>query len=323
MEINYKKLILENPHILNFQDTESNIQIPKWFIPQKKRLWSGDADSPRSHFKIPIELGYNVYYCYPDSMSKKGYEDLFYNLIYLKKTYGEGLYLICLIDIRNKDQIDRFSIVFTNYFDEFKRTGHNWPLDFDTINKILKLNGKYYFDQNFTITNTTIDRINYRLNNIDNQTEQLRFILTIEAKSISKNIDEELTENVKIYEDWIASIKSKLNVLLNNNVLSKFFINAEESKLKSSIENFNTLSDFIESKYRNKFQLFEILYNIYIFLRQNFKYLKLPKTLFGLVDIVNDEVIFYYQKRDNIKLELFYRQKYLKYKKKYLSLKYH
>jgi len=318
MEINYKKLILENPHILNFQDTESNIQIPKWFIPQKKRLWSGDADSPRSHFKIPIELGYNVYYCYPDSMSKQGYEDLFYNLIYLKKTYGEGSHLICLIDIRNKDQIDRFSIVFTNYFDEFKRTGHNWPLDFDTINKILKLNGKYYFDQR--VEDTTIDLINHRLNNIDNQTEQLRFKLTIEAKSISKNIDEELTENVKIYEDWIASIKSKLNVLLNNNVLSKFFINAEESKLKSSIENFNTLSDFIESKYRNKFQIFEILYNIYIFLRQNF-YVQLPKTLFGLVGIVNDEVIFYYQKRDNI--ELFYRQKYLKYKKKYLSLKYH
>jgi len=38
MEINYKKLILENPHILNFQDTESNIQIPKWFIPQKKKI---------------------------------------------------------------------------------------------------------------------------------------------------------------------------------------------------------------------------------------------------------------------------------------------
>ena len=56
MEINYKKLILENPHILNFQDTESNIQIPKWFIPQKKRLWSGDADSPRSYFKKAIEL---------------------------------------------------------------------------------------------------------------------------------------------------------------------------------------------------------------------------------------------------------------------------
>jgi len=245
-------------------------------------------------------------------MSKQGYEDLFYNLIYLKKTYGEGSHLICLID--------RFSIVFTNYFDEFKCIGNSEGLDFDTINKILKLNGKYYFDQTFTIANTTIDRINYRLNNIDNQTEQVRFKLTIEAKSISKNIDEELTENVKIYEDWIASIKSKLNVLLNNNVLSKFFINAEESKLKSSIENFNTLSDFIESKYRNKFQIFEIFYNIYIFLRQNF-YVQLPKTLFGLVDIVNDEVIFYYQKRDNI--ELFYRQKYLKYKKKYLSLKYH
>jgi len=240
-------------------------------------------------------------------------------LIYLKKTYGEGSHLICLIDIRNKDQIDRFSIVFTNYFDEFKRTGHNLALDLDTINKILKLNGKYYFDQNFTTTNTTINRINYRLNNIDNQTEQERFKLTIEAKSISKNIDEELTENVKIYEDWIASIKSKLNVLLNNNVLSKFFINAEESKLKSSIENFNTLCDFIESKYRNKFKIFEILYNIYIFLRQNF-YVQLPETLFGLVDIVNDEIIFYYQKRDNSKLELSYRQKYLKYKKKYLSL---
>uniref|UniRef100_A0A6C0H0U5 Uncharacterized protein n=1 Tax=viral metagenome TaxID=1070528 RepID=A0A6C0H0U5_9ZZZZ len=321
MKINYKELILENPHILNFQDTESNIQIPKWFIPQKKRLWSGDADAPMYHFKIAIELGYNVYYCYPDSMSK-GYEDLFYNLIYLKKTYGEGSHLICLIDIKNKDQIDRFSTVFTNYFDEFKRTGHNWSLEFDTINKILKLNGKYYFDQNFTITYTTIDLINRRLNNIDNQTDQLQFKLIIESKSISKNIDEVLTENVKIYEDWIASIKSKLNVLVNNNVLSKFFINAEESKLKSSIENFNTLSDFIESKYRNKFQLFEILYNIYIFLRQNF-YVPLPKTLFGLVDIVNDEVIFYYQKRDNIKLELFYRQKYLKYKKKYLSLKYY
>ena len=318
MKINYKELILENPHILNFQDTKSNIQIPEWFIPQKKRLWSGDADSPLSYFKEAIDLGYNVYYCYPDSM-KEGYKDLYYNLIYLNKTYGEGSHLICLIDIGSKDQIDRFSIVFTNYFDEFKCIGNSEGLDFDTINKILKLNGKYYFDQNFTTTNTTINRINYRLNNIDNQTEQERFKLTIEAKSISKNIDEELTENVKIYEDWIASIKSKLNVLLNNNVLSKFFINAEESKLKSSIENFNTLCDFIESKYRNKFKIFEILYNIYIFLRQNF-YVQLPETLFGLVDIVNDEIIFYYQKRDNSKLELSYRQKYLKYKKKYLSL---
>jgi len=30
--MDYKKLVLENPYILNFQDTESNIQIPEWFI---------------------------------------------------------------------------------------------------------------------------------------------------------------------------------------------------------------------------------------------------------------------------------------------------
>ena len=30
--MDYKKLVLENPHFFNFQDTESNIQIPEWFI---------------------------------------------------------------------------------------------------------------------------------------------------------------------------------------------------------------------------------------------------------------------------------------------------
>lgn len=36
--MNYKKLVLENPYILNFQNTESNIQIPHWFIPREKKI---------------------------------------------------------------------------------------------------------------------------------------------------------------------------------------------------------------------------------------------------------------------------------------------
>ena len=128
--------------------------------------------------------------------------------------------------------------------------------------------------------------------------------------------------NIEIYEHLIDIVLERLNSLFDYYVLNKFIISPIKLEIEKEFNrnNFNKLYLYILSTYNNKFAIFAELFKIYVFLTQNL-YVVLPETLFGLVDIKDKKVVYYYQKRDDINLELFYKQKYLKYKNKYLELK--
>jgi hypothetical protein len=346
--MDYKSNVLKNVHVLNFFDISSNIDIPKWFIPDKPRLWAGDVDTESNDFKnASKDLYYNVFYCYPET-TPDGYKNLNNNLTYLHRKFGEGNYLICLIDIEDKIQVKKFSIVFVDYFDEYKIKGNNYGGDKYLISKILKLNCKFY-DERKSSESMGLPQL-YRLLDINYRSDYYRHYnhdikLTIDNKLISNDSKETLTNNIEIYDNLISIILKKLDLLLNNHILSKFFINDPVEELKFNKdqlnpsylqlsknleyknklmifnkEQFQILYQFIILNYKNKFSIFKELFKIYLFLVQNFDDKLLPSNLFGLINIVDGNIVYYFQKKFDTSLQAS-KQKYLKYKKKYLLLK--
>jgi hypothetical protein len=299
MNNKYINRVLQNEHILNFMDNTS-IKLPRWFNNfnhKDNKLYGGDLDCVIVSNEILFK--YNVFYVYPSSMgsNEKTYKFIYKNIEELNKIRGENNYLICLIDIKNKEQISLFEQIFKDFFVKYKSSSHTPNFDFETINIILKNNGKYILQNNAEFVPMSLLELKANIEIIEkskNLIQILPHVRLISNKLISENNKyNNYPSNIDIIQYYLYS---SILSLYENYVLSKFRLS----------KSFEEIYEYLLNKYsKNKYFLILYLYKIYYFLLLNIKS-KLPLNIIAVYDVINYKYDIIFIKKDQTNLNNFY-----------------
>jgi len=257
-EENYKIVVLNDIHVIDFNNLVS--KTPFFFKDLKKKnnkLFAGDIDcSQNIIFSNEKYKGYNVFYCAPFKNKSYTYKNIFKNLHLLYKEYNKYGFLICIINIQDKNQSNLFTKIFKDFFIEYKVIGNNFELDFNLVQNILKLNGKYY------LLNTSRNGI--QLKGIDTILSTIQTILI--DNSINSISEYEYRNNKIPYKIISCNTKLSKNNLKNiesliDNVTQKinYLVHHSNLNIKLTISKSNYPNPIIKLIYY--FKVYSLIFN--------------------------------------------------------------